>query len=139
MKMKTLLCAMGLLATTSCFADDFNWNPNLRSGFQVKPGQTFNISGSSTVTATNTTDEPHTYRYLLAVGTDCGTNNGNSGLYQIDITIQPHETFSDTRTVSGYAKCNNPGSHKLSLTTAFSNNSGAVFYKQQFGVVYVYN
>jgi hypothetical protein len=118
-------------------ADQFSWQPTVSQGYNARAGAPFQISGKAHVDAYNDTDSPHTYSYMLGVYTDCGANVNNSGLYSANVTILPHTHFVEDRTISGYAKCNIAGNRKVTLTVGFANNTGSVYYQQQFGYIHV--
>jgi hypothetical protein len=137
--MKTAIAA-ALLSSCMCLpaahADQFSWVPNVNQGYNFKAGSIVPISGKAHVEAYNDSLQSHTYTYMLGVYTDCGANINNTGLYTTQVTIQPGQKFIEDRTVSGNAKCNNYGTHKVTLTVGFSNNGGSQYYQQQFGYIH---
>lgn len=137
MKIKTTILALSLslIGASSAMATQFSWQPHVKDQYNFKAGGYTPISGFAHVEAYNDTAQPQTYNYVLGVYTDCGANVNGTGTYSRTITILPGEKFVDERTVSGTAKCNNYGSHKVTLTVGFANNSGSVYYQQQFGYI----
>lgn len=134
---KNIIAAAALMTATGAYADNFSWQPSIHDQFHVGAGQVFNVAGSAIVTIENTTDQPHTYNYYLGVGTDCGNNNGNGGEYQTNITIAPHSTWTENRTVAGYTKCNMPGTRKMQLLFSLFQGNNMVFSKTQMGWFFV--
>lgn len=128
-----------ILSTCICLpaahATQFSWQPHVKDQYNFKAGGYTPISGFAHVEAYNDTAQPQTYNYVLGVYTDCGANVNGTGIYSQTITILPGEKFVDERTVGGTAKCNNYGSHKVTLSVGFANNSGSVYHQQQFGYI----
>lgn len=118
-------------------ADQFSWQPQINDGYTAKAGSPFAIAGKAHIDAYNDSDQPHTYRYMMGIGSDCGANINGTGIYSADITIQPHEHFIEDRAVSGYTKCNYAGNRKVILSSGFANNTGSVWFQQQYGFVSV--
>lgn len=137
MKIKMLTAALSSMVLLNvAHADQFSWRPQVHEGYNFKAGSIVPISGQAHIEAVNDSDQPHTYGYGFGVYTDCGANYNNTGIYSTNVTILPHSKFVEDRKISGYAKCNNYGSHKVTLTVGFSNNSGSVYYQQQYGYIH---
>lgn len=135
---KTFITALlsSLICLPVAHATQFSWRPQVHDQYKFKAGSYVPISGQAHVEAYNDSDKPVTYNYVLGVYTDCGANVNNTGTYQTNITIMPGQRFVEDRTIGGTAKCNNYGSHKVTLTVGFADNSGSVYYQQQFGFIF---
>lgn len=135
-----LAVVSAILSSCMCLpvahATQFSWQPQVHDGYNFKAGSYVPISGNAHVEAYNDTEKPHTYSYMLGVYTDCGANVNNTGTYSTTITILPGDRFKEDRTIAGTAKCNNYGTHKVTLTVGFADNSGSAYYQQQFGFIH---